>query len=111
MDVNEMGRSWADEQAMRWLYRRIALGLFVAALLLGVIGAAVADDAASAKKVPDFVPFVVDQQQDAAARAFLNEMRFRDAAPLWNWLNELEGRAKAQWLADNAPKPPPEVPK
>lgn len=77
--------------------------------LVGSVIAAHADDAASAKvKPPDFVPFVVDATQDAAARSYLNEMRFKDAAPLWNWLNELEARAKGQWLADNAPK---EVPK
>ena len=34
---------------------------------------------------------------------------FKDAAPLVAWLNELQARAKAQWEADNAPKP--EAPK
>lgn len=83
--------------------RTALLILFSAASIV----AAHAEDAAPAKKVPDFVPFVVDAQMDAAARAYLNEMRFKDAAPLWNWLNELEARAKAQWAADNAPKEAP----
>lgn len=117
MNLNNMGRSWADEQATCWLYRRIAFGLVVVAMLFGILfglAAAHADDAAVPKagaalpQPPAFVPFVVDEKQDAAARAYLNEMKFRDAAPLWNWLNELEARAKGQWLADNAPK---EVPK
>lgn len=84
--------------------------LLAAVFLAGSIIAAHADDAAPAKKVPDFVPFVVDAKQDAAIRAYLNEMRFKDAAPVIVWLNDLEARAKDQWAADNAPKVP-EAPK
>jgi hypothetical protein len=87
--------------------KRAARAGFAAALLVASAIAAHADDAAPAK-VPDFVPFVVDAQQDAAARAYLNGLTFKDAAPLVAWLNELEARAKRQWEADNAPK---EVPK
>jgi len=80
---------------------------FLAAIFLGLVlsAAAHADDAAPPKKAPDFVPFVVDKQQDAAARSYLNGLTFKDAAPLVAWLNELEARAKAQWEADNNPKP------
>lgn len=84
--------------------------ILTAVLLAGMmagLAAAHAEDAAPAKKVPDFVPFVVDAQQDAAARAYLNGLTFKDAAPLVAWLNELEGRAKAQWEADNRPKEAP----
>lgn len=83
--------------------RRVLAGIFLGIFFASSV--ARAEDAAPAKRPPDFVPFVVDAKQDAAARSYLNEMRFKDAAPLWNWLNELEARAKGQWEADNAPKP------
>lgn len=86
---------------------------FLAGIFLGIffsIVGAHADDAPP-PKVPEFVPFVVDKQQDNAARQYLNGLTFKDAAPLVAWLNELEARAKAQWEADNKPKPAPEVPK
>jgi len=85
--------------------KRIYAGFF---LVMAVV-AAHAEDAAPARKVPDFVPFVVDAQQDAAVRAYLNGLTFKDAAPVVAWLNELQARAKRQWEADNAPKP--EAPK
>jgi hypothetical protein len=74
--------------------------IFLAASII----AAHAEDVVPAKKPPDFVPFVVDAQMDASARAYLNGLTFKDAAPLVAWLNELEARAKRQWEADNAPK-------
>jgi hypothetical protein len=81
---------------------KILAGIFSGLVLSG---AALAEDAPAKPKAPDFVPFVVDQQQDQAARAYLNGLKFQDAAPLVAWLNELEARAKGQWEADHAPKP------
>ncbi len=84
----------------RAVQQKVLASIFWASVLLGP---AFADDAAK-PKVPDFVPFVVDQQQDQAARQDLNGLKFGDAAPIVAWLNELEARAKGQWEADNAPK-------
>lgn len=79
----------------------------LAGIILGLafFGSAAFADEAAKVKVPDFVPFVVDQVQDQAARSYLNGLTFKDAAPLVAWLNELEVRAKGQWEADHAVKP------
>lgn len=84
--------------------KKVLAGFFLG---LAMIAAAHAQDAAVAKKVPEFVPFVVDQQQYTAAMTYLSGLTFKDAAPLVKWLNELEGRAKEQWEADNRPKEAP----
>jgi hypothetical protein len=108
MNVNDMGRSWADEQAMRWLYRiAMVAGSALIVLLLG-LAAAHSEDAAPANKAPNFVPIVVDRAQYEAVMDHLNGLPFKTALPLVKWLTELEDRAKKQWEADNAPK---EVPK
>jgi Zn-dependent protease len=110
MDVNEMADSRAEDETVRWLYRRIAFGLVVAAMVAGFLlglAAAHAEDAAPAK-VPDYVPIVIDKLQYEAVMEHLNGLPFKTALPLVKWLGELEDRAKRQWEADNAPK---EVPK
>lgn len=84
--------------------KKVLAGLFLALSVFSVPFEAAADEP-SKPKAPDFVPFVVDQQQDAAARTYLNGLTFKDAAPLVAWLNELQARAKGQWEADHAPKP------
>lgn len=71
-----------------------------AAVLLAMSAPVFADP----PKTPDFVPFVVDQQQYQAALTYLNGLTFKDALPLVKWLNEQEERAKGQWEADNRPK-------
>lgn len=62
-------------------------------------------------KVPDFVPVVVNQQQFEAVRGYLGGLRYSDAAPLVEWLNGLEAKARADWAADHAPKPVEDAPK
>lgn len=57
------------------------------------------------KPVPDYVPIVVDRAQYELVQAHLKKQPYEFAAPLVQWLSELEDRAKRQWEADNNPKP------
>jgi hypothetical protein len=88
--------------------RNFSAGAFAAMLIVAGLpfGAAGAQDAPKSPTPPEFVPFVVDKSNYEAVRKYLGGLKFDEAAPVVNWLETLEAKAKEQWLADNKPKEP-----
>lgn len=74
-------------------------------IVLLLTGTAAAQEAKPGPKVPDFVPFVVDQRNYEAVRKHLGTLKYDDAQPVINWMDTLAAKAREQWAAENGVKP------
>lgn len=82
------------------MFRTVLIVTVVAVAILG----ARAEEPVRVPAPPEFVPFTVDQKNFETVRNYLLGLKYGEAAPLMNWLEGMEGQAKAAWTAEHMPK-------